>query len=110
MNDRQRRNGEKLTSKVKVPPNIYNRGLLCNLSEVLLPLSSRPADGFVEAQAVPLPERASCGVMRSFPRVESTATSHGNARGDDTGEEEYDSEDSDDGATLPGAQVKVHAD
>ena len=44
--------GTKCSSKVAVPANIYNRGFLNNVCEVLHPLSFRRADLFAEARAV----------------------------------------------------------
>merc|ERR1719424_841444 len=46
--------------KVTMPLNIYNRGLLSNIGEVLVPLSARRSDGFVEA-------RSTGGVTLGFP-------------------------------------------
>eukprot|EP00325_Prymnesiales_sp_UTEX-LB-985_P030866 CAMPEP_0174732154 /NCGR_PEP_ID=MMETSP1094-20130205/58873_1 /TAXON_ID=156173 /ORGANISM="Chrysochromulina brevifilum, Strain UTEX LB 985" /LENGTH=227 /DNA_ID=CAMNT_0015934631 /DNA_START=79 /DNA_END=762 /DNA_ORIENTATION=- len=92
MNKKQKAKGEKLTKKVNLPKNEYNRGFLTNLGEVLVPLSSRVTNGFVEA-------RLARGVTEEFP-VQKPAGPQP--------EEEYET-DSDDGAALPGA-LHPHAD
>lgn len=105
MQDRQRRRGEKVTKKVTIPANLYDRGFFPNLGEVLLPLSSRHADGFIQAREVPVQEGASCGVMLAFP---ATATPPPQTP-EVAGQQEESSDDSDDVAALPGAQ-HAHAD
>ena len=69
--------------KVEMPPNIYHRGFLANLGEVLWPVSSRHADGFVEARAVG-------GVALGFPPRQE-----GDVPAADEGEEEGDGEEGD---------------
>lgn len=52
--------------RIKLPPNIYARGLIRNLCDVLYPPSSWPVDGFKQA-------RIAGGVMTGFaPRNEAT--------------------------------------
>ena len=67
---RQKREKEGLAPrarvKVTLPTNIYHRGFLRNLGEVLWPLSSRAADGFAEA-------RAAGGVALGFPPRQDAA-------------------------------------
>ena len=96
---------------VAVPANVYNRGLVANLWEVLYPPSSRPANGFAQA-------REARGAMLRFPArsggggdraAHAAATDGARAEELDEEEEEDDDYDSDDGANLPGA-VKAHAD
>ena len=88
--------------KVQVPKNIYNRGLFANLGEVLVPPSSRSADGFAQA-------RSAGGAMLCFPvRPAAPAGPPPDDDVEEEGEEAYDSDDSDYGPALPGA--KLHQD
>jgi len=109
MQKQQRERGEKVTKRVKMPANLYNQGLFRNLAEVLVPLSSRRADGFVQARAAG--GAMLCFPCRSPPPAELPAGAEdGETTGDnDDADNSYDSDDSDDGRTLPAAK-HAHAD
>jgi len=94
MNEKQRQRGEELTKKVKMPKNEYNGGFFRNLSEVIVPISSRVSNGFVQA-------RLARGVMEAFP-APKLAARHEGAQ-EEPGADQSDEIDSDDGAALPGA-------
>ena len=99
MQRKQIERGEKVTKRVEVPANIYNQGLLTNLAEVLVPLSSRRANGFAPARSIG-------GAMLCFP---CRAPPPGDTTGEVEPDAESDETDSDDGAGLPGAK-HAHAD
>ena len=109
--------------RIELPRNIYNRGMLTNLAEVLWPLSSRTANGFTEA-------RLAGGAMLRLPPTKSGGDGGGGANGpsataaangpdareedeDEFDDDDDDSADSDVGANLPGAigaAAHAHAD
>jgi len=98
--------GEKDTRRVSVdmPDNVYNQGCLGNLSEVLWPPSSH-ARGDCCPVVKAFPVRPSGGAAASTEGSSNTAGG-GPPPDEDAGEEEEeDYEDSDDGATLPGASL-----
>lgn len=99
---RQKRQAEGLPPKAKVkvemPRNIYHRGFLSNLGEVLWPLSSRKHDGFVEARAVG-------GVALGFPPRREAAT----AEDDESDAEEEDQAQDDTPEPFEGVAAGGHA-
>ena len=107
MQEQQRNRKEKVTHRVKVPANIYNRGFLRNLWEVIVPPSSTSATSFEEAVRVG-------GAMTSFPLqdVPISSSSQPVPGGDEAEAHALESDDfdeSDDGGALDGA-LHAHAD
>lgn len=107
MQQQQRARQEKVTNRVQVPANIYNRGFLRNLWEVIVPPSSTSATTFEEARRVG-------GAMMCFPLQDVPAASAAQPVAEDEAEaralesDEPDNESDDGDATAEG--VHAHAD